>query len=297
MLIQKLHLDEVDIDTDQVTRMIAEQFPRWAALGAEPFFPAGTDNVMFRIGDTLVARLPRTANAALLLEKERIHQQRLLPFLPAKTPRILETGHPTADYPFPWTVSLWIPGCMPTPGHASRRLAISLARFIRALHSITPPPPTPELTSYRGGLLADRDLVTRTAINDCEGHFDTEELHHAWDIALQSPVGDGPASWIHTDLHPGNILIEHDDLAGVIDWGGLAVGDPAVDLIVAWNLLDDAGRLAFRASLATDVAMWARGRAWALSIGLVAYPYYVDSNPSLAAISKYQIEQVLADLR
>jgi len=85
-------------------------------------------------------------------------------------------------------------------------------------------------------------------------------------------------------------------LAGVLDWGGLAIGDPAVDLIVAWNLLDASARATFRAAVNVDDSTWDRGRVWALSIGIVAYPYYVDSNPALAAVSRHQIEQVLADL-
>jgi aminoglycoside phosphotransferase (APT) family kinase protein len=41
--------------------------------------------------------------------------------------------------------------------------------------------------------------------------------------------------------------------------------------------------------------MWARGRGWALSVALIALPYYRESNPALANIARRTIEQVLAD--
>ncbi|SDK96490.1 hypothetical protein [Arthrobacter sp. ok362] len=53
-----------------------------------------------------------------------------------------------------------------------------------------------------------------------------------------------------------------------------------VNLIVAWNLLEDEGRAAFRDAAGVDQATWERGRAWALSIGVIAYPYYLHTNPA-----------------
>ncbi|HUY78622.1 MAG TPA: hypothetical protein VMV29_17760 [Ktedonobacterales bacterium] len=38
-----------------------------------------------------------------------------------------------------------------------------------------------------------------------------------------------------------------------------------------------------------------RGRGWALSIGLIALPYYLHTNPALADISRRQIAEVLAE--
>ncbi|ALE05036.1 hypothetical protein AL755_05290 [Arthrobacter sp. ERGS1:01] len=296
MLIEKLHLDEVDIETDAVAHMLARQFPQWSGCPLEPLYPAGTDNVMFNLGGHYAVRLPRTPSAARTLAKELAYPPMLAPLLPAAIPTIVATGVPTGAYPFTWTVSRWIPGRNPLPGHAPDAMPVRLAGFVKALHSIVPPAPTRDLQSYRGGPLAARDLETRAAIARCRGDFDTGRLTRAWDIALAAPPGTGPATWIHTDLQPGNLLVDRGTLSGVIDWGGLSIGDPAVDLIVAWNLLDHAGRRAFRDNLDVADGDWERGRGWALSIGLVAYPYYVDSNPALAAVSKYQIEQVLAEL-
>jgi aminoglycoside phosphotransferase (APT) family kinase protein len=101
--------------------------------------------------------------------------------------------------------------------------------------------------------------------------------------------------WVHGDLLAGNLLLEGGRLTGVIDWGGAGVGDPACDLIVAWALVPRHLRPAFRAELGVDDATWARGRGWALSVGLIALPYYKETNPTLAATARHLIREVLAE--
>ncbi|TNJ64423.1 hypothetical protein FE784_20080 [Paenibacillus hemerocallicola] len=90
----------------------------------------------------------------------------------------------------------------------------------------------------------------------------------------------------HGDLHPGNLLVAQGRLHAVIDFGTLGVGDPACDLMVAWTFLSAESRDIFRAALPVDDATWAQGRGWALSFGLIAYAYYLDTNPVLARISR-----------
>jgi hypothetical protein len=40
---------------------------------------------------------------------------------------------------------------------------------------------------------------------------------------------------------------------------------------------------------------WLRGRGWALSVALIALPYYRDTNPVFAALAASMIDEVLAD--
>lgn len=75
----------------------------------------------------------------------------------------------------------------------------------------------------------------------------------------------------------------------------MGTGDPACDLQVAWNLLSALTREVFRSILQIDDATWARGRGWALSVGLFALPYYKNTNPVLASIAQHTINEVLAD--
>ena len=84
-------------------------------------------------------------------------------------------------------------------------------------------------------------------------------------------------------------------LTSVIDFGGAGVGDPACDLLVAWNFLDRAAREVFKAELGVDEATWARGRGWALSAALIALPYYMDTNPVLVQEARHTLREVHGD--
>ena len=53
--------------------------------------------------------------------------------------------------------------------------------------------------------------------------------------ALDAPAWDRPPVWIHGDPAPGNVLAIDGRLSAVIDFGTVAVGDPACDLIAAWT--------------------------------------------------------------
>jgi len=48
--------------------------------------------------------------------------------------------------------------------------------------------------------------------------------------------------------------------------------------------------------LEVDDETWARGRGWALSIALIALPYYKETNPGLAGTARHLITEVLADV-
>jgi aminoglycoside phosphotransferase (APT) family kinase protein len=65
--------------------------------------------------------------------------------------------------------------------------------------------------------------------------------------------------------------------------------------MVAWSFLPAEAREVFRAELAVDDATWARARGWALSVALIALPYYWSTNPMRVAVSLRRVEQVLAD--
>ena len=113
--------------------------------------------------------------------------------------------------------------------------------------------------------------------------------------ALRVPPWSRPPRWIHGDLQPGNLLALRGRLSAVIDFGGLGVGDPACDVTVAWSLFSAESRAAFRAALGVDDATWARGRGWALSVGLIGLPYYLGTNPETVWYFRHMIDEVLAD--
>lgn len=71
MASEKMHADEVPVDAALVRRLIAEQLPEWADLSVHPVTPWGTDNAVYRLGDAMAVRLPRTPRTSRTLEMER----------------------------------------------------------------------------------------------------------------------------------------------------------------------------------------------------------------------------------
>jgi aminoglycoside phosphotransferase (APT) family kinase protein len=295
----KMHSDEIRTDVALVRRLLAGQFPEWAALPLQPIPSAGTDNALYRLGDEMVVRLPRTQRTAALVGKEVEWLPRLTPLLPVDVPLPLAKGMPAEGYPWAWSVNRWLEGENPILGHTSDpdSLARDLAGFVHALQRIDPTggPRAGEQNFFRGVPLAMRNEPTRTAMAELQGTIDTEAVTSAWEAALRTPETTSPPVWIHGDLAPGNLLLQGDRLTGVIDFGCLGVGDPAAELIVAWNLIPAHARTLFRTELDVDDATWDRGRGWALSVALIQLPYYRDTNPPLAANSCHVIREVLAD--
>lgn len=297
----KMHADEVATDAALVEQLIAEQCPQWAGLPVVPVPSAGTDNALYHLGNALVVRLPRIAGAVAQVTKEQRWLPQLAPHLPLAIPTPLAQGEPGAGYPFPWSVYRWLPGENATLDRLADpvQAAADLAGFSAALQGIDATGgPLPGSHNFgRGVPLAERDAATRACSAELDqlGMVDAEAATAAWDDALQAPAWDGPPVWLHGDLQSGNLLAQDGRLNAVIDWGALGVGDPACDLQPAWNLFTGEARQVFRETLGIDDATWARGKGWALSIGLIALPYYHQTNPTLAGIARVAIEAVLAD--
>lgn len=299
MAVNKLHANETDTGIALAERLIATQFPQWAHLPLEPLSSSGTDNTIYRLGRDMTIRLPRIPDAAGRLEKEYRWLPGLAPLLPLTVPAPLARGLPGEGYPWHWAVYQWIEGTNVWIDRfaGSSQVALALAQFITALQQIDPTggPLPGSHNSFRGAPLATRDASTRAAIQALSGKIDTAAVTKIWDLSLEAPIWNGAPVWIHGDLHSGNLLARHDHLSAVIDFGCLGIGDPACDLMTAWMLLSSATRKVFRKALSADDATWARGRGWALSVGLIALPYYEKSNPVLADIARHAIAEALAD--
>jgi aminoglycoside phosphotransferase (APT) family kinase protein len=297
---EKMHADEVDTDAALVGRLLAEQFPQWADLAIEPVLPFGTDNALYRLGDDMVVRLPRRERTSRTLEKERQWLPRLAPLLPLAVPVPLAEGTPGDGYPFAWSVYTWLKGENATIERITDRsqLATDLAQFVAALHRIDPTggPSPAEHNFFRGVPLARQDAATRAAIASLDGEIDVDAVTAAWKEALRAPEWQRAPVWIHGDLDSRNLLVENGRLSEVIDFGGLGVGDPACDVMVAWKVLSADTRDIFRTALSVDEATWARSRGWALSQALMALSYYtLVTNPVLVREAQRWMAEVLAD--
>ncbi len=289
-----MHIGELEVTSDLVRRLLGTQFPRWSDFELQPLASTGTDNALFRLGNDMVVRMPIVDWAVADVEKEQEWLPRLAPFLPVPIPTPISMGVAGDLYPHRWSIYRWCVGENPKVGYLTQplELASDVANFLSALRNIDTAGGS---IASRGLPLADRDEATRIAISSLSSMMDTREITAVWESALELPVWDGPNVWVHGDLSPGNILTIGGRLSAVIDFGSLGVGDPAVDLIIAWNLFPSDVRPGFRAQAGVDEATWKRGRAWALSIALIQLPYYFETNLPLAENARYVIGEVLAD--
>ena len=295
-----MHVDEVDIDAVLVRRLLDAQFPQWTGLSIEPVLPLGTDNALYRLGDDMVVRLPRTERTARTLEKERRWLPTIAPLLPLAVPLPLAEGIPADGYPFSWSVYSWLSGENATPDRIAdeKQFALDLAEFVAALQRIdaTPGPPPGEHNFFRGVPLASRDAATRAALASLRAEIDVAAVAAVWEEGLRTAEWHGAPVWIHGDLDARNVLVENGRLSAVVDFGGLGVGDPACDVMVAWKLFSADARRVFRAALAIDEPTWARSKGWALSQALMALSYYTEeTNAVLVREARRWLAEVLAD--
>ncbi|WP_246074515.1 aminoglycoside phosphotransferase family protein [Nonomuraea terrae] len=273
-----------------VRRLVDTQFPQWAGLPLRLVDPAGSDHVIYRLGDELSVRLPRHAGAIGQARKELEWLPRLAPHLPLAIPVPVDVGRPAFGYPWHWAVSRWLDGEVVTVEAlgGSSAAAVELAEFLTALQRFGDAP-----AGLAGRPLADRDRATRAAIARVGGVFDRAAMTQLWDTALGAPEWDRPAVWFHGDFHTGNLLTVGGRLSAVIDFGGLGAGDPACDLVIAFTLMSAGSRAVFRAALGVDEATWTRGRGWALATGLNAYTAYAATDARVAAQTTRQITEAL----
>ena len=298
----KMHADEREISVALVRNLIDDKFPQWRELALTRVESSGTDNAIFRLGSDLAVRLPRVLSATPHIAKECRWLPVLAPYLPLATPAPVAQGLATAAYPWPWYVYQWLMGqdVAQTPSLDMVQLARDLAGWIRALQRCyTTGAPLAGAGNFGRGLPLtdpDRDARTRACIAQCVdlGLLDYIPAMQLWQNATATPAWSAAGVWIHGDLTATNLLCRDGRVSAVIDFGGLAVGDPAVDLLPAWNMGDAVSRHAFRDAMQVDDATWLRGQAWALSVAVIALPYYLHSNPAMVATAKRTIVQVLA---
>ena len=292
-----MHANEVSTDVSLVRRLLTSQFPQWANLAIKPVLSAGTDNAIFRLGQDLSVRLPRIDWAEAQVDKEHEWMPRLAPHLPLAIPFPLAKGKPDEKYPYNWSVYKWLKGENASIEQLADpcQTAIELAQFITALQQIdTIGGPISEEHNLRGVSLKTRDKLTRESIATLKDTIDTNAAFAVWEEALQALEWNNKPVWFHGDLLIGNVLFERGRLSAVIDFGGLGVGDPACDLMIAWSLFSGESRKVFREALNVDDATWARGRGQALSQAVIFIPYYLNTNPIGVGYARKMIEEILA---
>ena len=149
-------------------------------------------------------------------------------------------------------------------------------------------------SSYRGGQLGAMTEFVLKCISECGNRIDRKLVTYAWHRASEQTFNNGP-SWLHGDLHGTNILADNDTLTSIIDFGLLAVGDPACDLLPAWAFLDKPARDILRRESNCDTQSWWRSQGWGLYLAVMAIPYYWDRNDYMINLSLRILASIAED--
>lgn len=291
-----LHEGERVVDADCVRQLLRSQCPQWVDLPLTIIESSGTDNALFRLGQDLVVRFPRIDWAVNSIEKEFFWVPQLAKHLDVPLSEPIFLGSPEGDYPWLWLVLKWNRGENP-PFETKDEygaLAVELVQFLNQLHgaSLERGP-----FSRRGVHLSEKHSGTTGALKQLTGEVDVNSLIKLWNNLSVLPPWSGGAVWVHGDFLPGNILVEQGHLSAVIDFSDVGMGDPACDMVIAWALLNRNSREIFRVNLPhIDDNTWQRGRGWALSIAAIMLPYYKDTNPTLATLSRRMLASVLEEV-
>jgi aminoglycoside phosphotransferase (APT) family kinase protein len=258
---------EIEITAGLIRDLLRDQHPDLAELPLREV-EGGWGNQMWRLGDELAVRIQRMDTDPDHQLKERRWLPLLAPRLPLPIPVPVRSGAPSESFPKIWTVMTWVPGLPLDHGSITRgeHAADILAEFLRALH-VAAPADAPAARDGRGAHPKD----SLNGFNHFFGSVDVDaigcdaaDVRAVWDDAVAAPAWEGPPVWVHGDLHPANVVGADGTLTGVVDFGDLFAGDPALDLAAAWVLLPaGAGARFFAAYAEADEATVRRARGLA----------------------------------
>ncbi|MDX3716168.1 aminoglycoside phosphotransferase family protein [Streptomyces europaeiscabiei] len=263
---------EIEITAELVHRLLKDQHPDLAGLAIREV-EGGWDNQMWRLGDELAVRMPRTERAPDLQRRERRWLPVLAPRLPLPVPTPVRIGEPSTCFPKPWSIMTWVPGEPLDHTSISRgdHAADTLADFLGALHVEAPAEaPTSSDRGAHPKKCTDGFERFLQAIAPGGMAADVRAVRAVWDDAVAAPEWEGPPVWLHGDLHPANVVVSDGTLSGVIDFGDMFAGDPAWDLAAAWLLLPAGAASRFFEGYAdTDEATLRRARGLAALKSLI----------------------------
>ncbi|HWD40926.1 MAG TPA: phosphotransferase, partial [Fimbriimonas sp.] len=230
-------------------------------------FGAGWDNHAYLVGDELVFRIPHRKLGGDLMDTEcQVLGYLCQQDLPLRIPEPRYQAKPGGGFPYAIAGYPLIPGVsadMVTWTDEERgKNAGTLGGFLAALHSVPIGIPTPRVDALkRADLLYRMPIVQEKTLN-------APESYRALLVELsKTPLYEGAPVWVHGDLYAKHLIVGDDrQIAGVIDWGDVHVGDPALDIAIAWMFLPMQSWPKFRSAYGPiDENTWRRAQFRAMT--------------------------------
>jgi aminoglycoside phosphotransferase (APT) family kinase protein len=262
-------MDASAITPELVSAIIRSQFPQYAALPVRSVDIQGHDNRSFRLGDEWVIRMPTADSYAVKVSLEFNILPKLAPYCTLPIPTPVKMGMPDEHFPYPFLILDWLEGqSLNQVGCSDREMegvAQDLSAFLKALQKISSikGPEAGKHNWFRGAPVSVYDTQTRQQLQALESFVDTKLALRLWESACDTSWSNEPV-WIHGDVAIGNLLVNHGKLSAVIDFGGMGMGDPACDLVIAWTYFTGSSREIFINNMAMDKDTWCRAKAWAM---------------------------------
>ncbi|HET9446975.1 MAG TPA: aminoglycoside phosphotransferase family protein [Steroidobacteraceae bacterium] len=285
---------DIDIDEALVRSLLRAQHADLAEFPLRPM-DSGWDNAMYRLGEHLAVRLPRRVAVAKLIDHEQRWLPQLAPLLPIAVPAPVRAGQPTDDYPVRWSIVPWLSGRNADLNEPRADQADRLAAFLQALHK--PAPADAPVNPYRGVPLRERaeQIVERIHRLTQQTTLLDQDVVRVYEDAIEAPIDVEP-TWLHGDLHAGNMLVDDDGvITAVIDWGDMTRGDRATDLATLWMNIGDrkARENAMRACDAVSDATWRRAKGWAVFYGVTLATSGLAGDQRHAAMARRTFERIV----
>lgn len=280
------------IEPPLALQLVREQFPELSCQDIR-ILGAGWDNTAFIIDEKFIFRFPRREIALALLEAEWCALPKLALRLPLPIPIPQWKGKPTSSFHWPFIGYRIIPGytaCYANLSeHERSNLAEPIAYFLSTLHAIKKseladcPISENNLNRIDGSSLLTKieknfeELVVLGLLdNRKELELAVNNLQHC-----RPPMN---TVLVHGDFYVRHLLIDKKhNLVGVIDWGDIHWGDPAIDLAIAHSFLPVQAHNNFRKAYGhiTDET-WALAKLRAIySNTLLSLFGYHSNDPSI----------------
>ncbi|MBM3887414.1 hypothetical protein FJ364_05795 [Candidatus Dependentiae bacterium] len=264
----------VTIEKNLAEKLIAAQFPELTPVHLE-FLGEGWDNSSFLVNDAIVFRFPRREVAVNLIQHEVNILPYVAPMLPQPVPIPSYLGVPSESYAWPFAGYPLVAGktsdCFLLTLEERKANIKNLALFLKALHAVKvepllergAPPCDPldrlNFDKKRGDLLQHLEKIKELELMEVESlvRF-TQEFRPQYSSFIPS--------FVHGDLYARHLLLnESKQLCGIIDWGDMHIGNPAVDLIIVHSFLPPEAHTAFLKYYgAVEESQWLLAKARAL---------------------------------
>jgi aminoglycoside phosphotransferase (APT) family kinase protein len=243
------------LESQEALDLIKTQFPELCPSTIR-LLGAGWDNTAFIIDEKLIFRFPRRDCTVALLESEWNILPRIAPQLPLQIPIPQWKGMPSPSFSWPFIGHTIVPGITACSANLSEEerasFAPSLAHFLSILHA----PSMINIAKCPSFETNASHLHWKNILPKILKNFEELSTLHLLEkrkelesIAESLPSVFSPLSTavVHGDFYVRHLLIDKERrLCGVIDWGDMHLGDPAIDIAIAHSFLPKSAHAAFR---------------------------------------------------